>query len=112
MTEQKITLDIKEERIWKCSNCDVQLVLINSKRKFKTNQGIKPYTKSWDRYLSLTRNCKHEQKIYGKNYCRICGMKLTNQKSVEREIGPVCWHNSQLARQDLLRKLGSMKRIE
>lgn len=23
--------------------------------------------------------------------CRVCGRKLTNQKSVDRQIGPVCW---------------------
>lgn len=27
----------------------------------------------------------------GSTNCRICGRRLTHPKSVEREIGPVCW---------------------
>jgi len=30
--------------------------------------------------------------LYNGVRCRICGRKLTNPKSVQRQIGPICWN--------------------
>lgn len=100
---QKEPVEVKkEELIWECQDCDVKAIVINNRRKFKTKHGIKPFTKSWDNYLMLTRKCNHRNKVYGKSYCRICGRKLTNSKSIDRAIGPVCWHHSQKARANMI----------
>ncbi|MEM3383819.1 MAG: DUF6011 domain-containing protein [Nitrososphaerales archaeon] len=102
MSEQIKFKKEEAEVIWECQDCDVKAIAINGRRKFETKQGIKPFTKSWDNYLMLTRGCNHENKVYGENYCRICGRKLTNSKSIDRAIGPVCWHHPQKARADMI----------
>ncbi|MGB9659284.1 MAG: hypothetical protein ACPLY9_01980 [Nitrososphaerales archaeon] len=89
------------EIVWECQDCDVKLISINGKRRFDTKHGIKPYTQSWDRFLSLDRNCKHEHKVWSDHYCKACGKRLSNPKSIEREMGHVCYSKTKKARAEM-----------
>jgi ribosomal protein L34E len=89
------------EIVWECQDCDVKLISINGKRSFDTKYGIKPYTQSWDRFISLDRNCKHERKVWSDHYCKVCGKRLSNHKSIEREMGHVCYSKTKQARLDM-----------
>jgi len=112
MTEQ-ITLDKftkNKELVWECQDCGLRTILQNGKRHREYPQlDVSKYSDSFAMLLeerrllnAKVRNCRHEHKIYGENYCRICGKRLTNPKSVDREIGPVCFKHSQKARADMM----------
>jgi len=89
------------EIIWECQDCDVKLVSIDGKRKFATRYGIRPYTRSWDELISFDRDCKHERKVWSDYYCKVCGKRLSNPKSIEREMGHVCYSKTKQARLDM-----------